>query len=365
MERIGRTVMPWRYGFAAFLLAFLASAIVQVHASESGCQSQLYQGAQPVLKNQKLAAQTFPVCFSEISLLYSGLSRTPLWSAEHLTQARIQKAHGLTRLHSDAFHEEAILPADLRSELADYRRSGFDRGHMAPNGDMSTGEAQAESFSLANMIPQDPCNNEVLWEGIESAVRELALSEGEVYVVTGPAFLGTELQSLKGRVLVPTHVFKAIYVPSRNAAGAYFAPNDASQNFEPISISELESRVSVDVFPQLGADVRQHAMKLPAPVPHFSCRLHTAGGSPARHDAPAGPAAPAIPDTHASAAQTEYTSETDAKQHCPGEAVVWINTRSHVYHLAGSSFYGNTRNGAYMCEKDTVSAGFRSAKNER
>jgi len=79
----------------------------------------------------------------------------------------------------------------------------------------------------------------VLWEGIESAVRELALSNGEVYVVTGPAFAGTELQSLKGRVLVPTHIFKAIYLPSRNQAGAYFAPNDGSQSWEPISISEL------------------------------------------------------------------------------------------------------------------------------
>ena len=41
----------------------------------------------------------------------------------------------------------------------------------------------------------------------------MALDEGEVYVVTGPAFLGAELQSLKGRVLVPTHIFKAVYMP--------------------------------------------------------------------------------------------------------------------------------------------------------
>ena len=146
---------------------------------------------------------------------------------------------------------------------------------MAPNGDMSTPEAQEESFSLANMIPQEPCNNEVLWEGIEFAVRDMALSEGEVYVVTGPAFLGTELQSLKGRVLVPTHIFKAVYIPSRNSAAAYFAPNDGSQSWEPISISELESRISVDVFPQLSAAVKQHAMSLPEPTPHFGCRLRT------------------------------------------------------------------------------------------
>ncbi len=261
--------------FSAFLFVVFASFIQPLHAQDTRCQSQLYLGSAPFIKTPKLAAQTYPVCFSEIALLYSGIARTPLWSAEHLTAARIQRARTLPRLRSNAFHEEPGLPADRRSELADYRQSGFDRGHMAPNGDMSTEEAQEESFSLANMIPQEPCNNEVLWEGIESAVRDLALAEGEVYVVTGPAFLGTELQSLNGRVLVPTYIFKAVYIPSRNSAAAYLAPNDGSQSWEPISISELESRIGVDVFPQLTTAVKQHAMSLPEPTPHFGCRLRT------------------------------------------------------------------------------------------
>jgi endonuclease G len=260
---------------SAFLFAFVSFCVQPLHAAGAGCQSQLYQGTAPAIKSAKLADSTYAVCFSEIALLYSGIARTPLWSAEHLTAARIALARTLPRLRGNAFHEEPSLPAEGRSELADYRRSGFDRGHMAPNGDMSTPESQEESFSLANMIPQDPCNNEVLWEGIESAVRELALSEGEVYVVTGPAFLSAELQSLKGRVLVPTHIFKAVYLPSRNKAAAYFAPNDGSQSWEPISISELERRISVDVFPQLGAAVKGNALSLPEPTPHFGCRLHT------------------------------------------------------------------------------------------
>ncbi|MGO8953655.1 MAG: DNA/RNA non-specific endonuclease [Rhodomicrobium sp.] len=261
--------------FSAFLLSVFISLAPPVYAGEASCAAQLYLGSAPAIKSPKLAAQTYPVCFSEIAVLYSGIARTPLWSAEHLTAARIGRARTLPRLRSNAFHEELALPAGQRSELADYRRSGFDRGHMAPNGDMSTPESQEESFSLANMIPQDPCNNEVLWEGIESAIRDMALTSGEVYVVTGPAFLGTELQSLKGRVLVPTHIFKAVYVPSRNAAAAYFAPNDGSQGWEPISIPELESRISIDVFPQLDAAVKQHAMSLPEPTPHFGCRLRT------------------------------------------------------------------------------------------
>jgi hypothetical protein len=61
----------------------------------------------------------------------------------------------------------------------------------------------------------------------------------------------------------------------------------------------------------------------------------------------------------------QFASESEAKAHCPGEPVVWANTRSKVYHFAGSRAYGNTRRGAYMCEKDTSAAGLRSAKNEK
>ncbi len=58
-------------------------------------------------------------------------------------------------------------------------------------------------------------------------------------------------------------------------------------------------------------------------------------------------------------------TESEAKSHCPGDTVVWANTRSKVYHFAGTPTYGNTKRGAYMCEKDTVAAGIRSAKNEK
>jgi hypothetical protein len=61
----------------------------------------------------------------------------------------------------------------------------------------------------------------------------------------------------------------------------------------------------------------------------------------------------------------EFVTEAEARAHCPGQTVVWANTRSKVYHFAGSRSYGNTKKGAYMCESDTSAAGLRSAKNEK
>jgi hypothetical protein len=58
----------------------------------------------------------------------------------------------------------------------------------------------------------------------------------------------------------------------------------------------------------------------------------------------------------------QYASDSDAKASCPSEAVVWVNFNSGVYHSAGSRSYGTTRNGAFMCEKASIAAGFRAPK---
>ena len=61
----------------------------------------------------------------------------------------------------------------------------------------------------------------------------------------------------------------------------------------------------------------------------------------------------------------QFSSESDARAHCAGDTVVWVNTKSHVYHFAGSKDFGNTKHGAFMCRADADRAGtFHAAKNE-
>ncbi len=70
--------------------------------------------------------------------------------------------------------------------------------------------------------------------------------------------------------------------------------------------------------------------------------------------------------TPAAALKTgQFASEAEAKASCPGDAVVWANTSSKIYHHAGTRSYGKTKRGAYMCEKETSAAGIRAAKNEK
>jgi len=59
----------------------------------------------------------------------------------------------------------------------------------------------------------------------------------------------------------------------------------------------------------------------------------------------------------------QFRSEAEAKSHCSGN-VVWLNTKSKVYHFAGTRDYGKTKSGAYMCQSDADRVG-RAAKNEK
>jgi endonuclease G len=230
------------------------------------CPEHFYDGAPPVITKESLTSKTHMLCFEGYAVMESGVSRTPIWSAEHLTAQRIETAKGLKR--HNTFHAEEQLPPSDRAELADYVHSGYDRGHMSPSGDMPTDNAQHESFSLANMIPQSPKNNQILWEGVEEATRTLAETDGEVYVVTGPIFEGDSLERLNGRVLVPTFIYKAIYDPAKQTAGAYVTPNAPGMTYQTLSIADLEKRIGINVFPKLSPEIKATKMSMPAPTPH-------------------------------------------------------------------------------------------------
>lgn len=232
-------------------------------ARAEGCDWIFAGGQPPTLLNVKLTQQTTPLCNEAYAALASGVTRGPLWSAEHLTATSLARARQTPR--EGQFHEDERLPPDDRAMLSDYVRSGYDRGHMAPSGDMPDPVAQQQSFSLANIVPQAPELNRGQWEGVESAVRQLAAREGELYVVTGPAFQGAELKTLNARVLVPTATWKAVYDPARGGAGAYMCSNVSHPRCTTLSIVTLVQKIGLDPFPAVPAAVKQTAMPLPAP----------------------------------------------------------------------------------------------------
>ena len=130
---------------------------------------------------------------------------------------------------------------------------------------MPTGEAQAQSFSLANVVPQNRTLNRSLWAAIEESTRRLATRRGQLFVVTGPVYAGDALASINGRVLVPSQMFKAIYDPVAGEGGAYLAPNDAGGTWQAISLDALRGVAGIDAFPSLSPSQKASAMTLPEP----------------------------------------------------------------------------------------------------
>ena len=146
--------------------------------------------------------------------------------------------------------------------LEDYRNSGFDRGHMAPAGDMKwSAQAMLDSHYLTNMCPQDRSINSGRWSTLESKCRQWALRDSSLIIVSGP-ILSDELTRAIGRtqVSVPERFFKVILAPYANPPRAigFIVPNSpTSDGVESmaVSVDRVEEITGFDFFSALPDDV--------------------------------------------------------------------------------------------------------------
>lgn len=130
--------------------------------------------------------------------------------------------HGDFRLGAkrvDAFHPDDSLPRGFRKvRPVDYNGTGFDRGHLCPNGDRMGDDAGAEAtFVMTNMIPQSPNCNQKAWADLEEYCRDLVLKKRQtLYIVAGPQGKGGtgakgHAETISGdRVTVPAKCWKVV-----------------------------------------------------------------------------------------------------------------------------------------------------------
>lgn len=103
----------------------------------------------------------------------------------------------------------------------------------------------------------------------------------------------------------------------------------------------------------------------PAPTAAPAARAPTAAAPPTEQSPTPTAAAKRAPTASVNPiGANQFSTETQAKARCPTDTVVWANLKSKIYHFSGTKNYGNTKNGAYMCQRDTAAEGIRAAKNE-
>ena len=168
----------------------------------------------------------------------------------------------------DNFRPDEELRPTIRAELSDYRRSGYDRGHLAPAAAFKrSDDAMSTTFLLSNIAPQQPNFNRFTWRILEDEVRTLARQSEDIWVFTGnivpeaPEQGDDTRDRLSGRagVLIPSHCYKVILALGEDGdirAYGFVMENTQQRLGSDVtryarSIDEIEELTGLDFFSYL------------------------------------------------------------------------------------------------------------------
>lgn len=173
--------------------------------------------------------------------------------------------------NGDPFQPDTEIKQEFRTELSDYRSSGYDRGHMCASEDrICSQNVNGQTFYLSNMHPQVNSFNAGVWSNMESRVRSwrdaVVRNGGELFVCKGGTIYDnltldgkTNQPGVAGKigdgVPVPKYFFMAVL--KKTSAGTYSAmafwaehKGDKSTDLTKymITVDELEKRTGYDFF---------------------------------------------------------------------------------------------------------------------
>lgn len=191
---------------------------------------------------------------SHYILGYSELHEQALWVAYELEFDELNGPYERT----DNFREDPMVSKGSAS-LADYRGSGYDRGHLAPAADMGFSEtAMSESFFMSNMSPQVPSLNRGAWKKLEEDVRTWTAIVNKVYVVTGPILQSKNdvLATIgENMVSIPKRYYKVIFTEDHSEAIAFVYGNSKEDSNDlklaAKSVDYVEEVTGLDFFSEL------------------------------------------------------------------------------------------------------------------
>ena len=187
------------------------------------------------------------------ALGYIEYHEQPAWVIYHMTDVEA-KTKATSR--NDNFREDPEI-ASGSATLADYRGSGYDRGHLAPAADMAYSvKTMDESFYMSNMSPQRGEFNRGIWKDLEAQVRDFAIVEKDVYIVTGPILPQKKSLTIgASQVTVPERYYKVVWdrTPPEKMIG-FILPNAGStkslQEYA-VTVDTVEAATGLDFFSEL------------------------------------------------------------------------------------------------------------------
>lgn len=217
----------------------------------------------PMPSGKKLEMPTSLVPLPEQIIRHTGYTvsynqklRLPNWVSYELTR---KETKGKEK-RSNRFLADPLVKGWIATN-ADYARSGYDKGHMAPAADMRWApQAMKESFYFSNMCPQHPQLNRRGWKNLEEKIRDWAVADSAIIIICGPIIDKPSKTIGKNKVAVPERFFKVILSPFvKPARGIGFLFNNR-QAVEPlstyaVSIDSIEKLTHMDFFSPLPDEI--------------------------------------------------------------------------------------------------------------
>lgn len=188
---------------------------------------------------------------------FSHKHHQPYYSAWILTPE-----HAASQSYSRSNNFRADGYVNGSAKVADYRRSGFDRGHMAPSGDFRYDDkAQNATFYLTNISPQRKELNTKAWANLEEQCRSWAKRDSTLIIITGPILNNYLTQTIGNTgVTVPDRYFKVILAPYANPPRAigFIMPNSnvpGGVQAAAVTVDQVEEVTGFDFFSSLPDDI--------------------------------------------------------------------------------------------------------------
>lgn len=178
------------------------------------------------------------------------------WISYELTR---QETQGSEK-RSNRFITDPLVKGIIATN-ADYARSGYDKGHMAPAADMKwSSTAMKESFYFSNMCPQHPQLNRRGWKNLEEKIRDWAIADSAIIIICGP-IIDKYPQSIgKNKIPVPKQFFKVVLSPFVKPIRSIGFLFDNKQAVEPLSsyvvtVDSIENITGIDFFAPLPDEI--------------------------------------------------------------------------------------------------------------
>ena len=182
-------------------------------------------------------------------------TKLPNWVAWELTRSRTYGE--FTR--SDSFEPDPMIRKGHTAEDTDYRRSGYDRGHMCPAADNKYSKrAMTECFYFSNICPQLHSLNGGDWKELEEKCRKWARQYGSIYIACGPIVNSKRPRTIgRNRIVVPDAFYKVVMRKTKDneatAIGYVFKHGKQNRPLHTyaMSVDEVEKMTGIDFFSKM------------------------------------------------------------------------------------------------------------------